>query len=304
LSPEGLFLEWASDGSGIGTLGQLSEAFTTTNLLDDNMDMRERKSTYYELLADLTDCSILDFSEGGRWQIQRTQLALIRHDGTGLHAVLCGARDSLINAALVSLPMTITTAPIGRFGLGLQGAGADMLAWAAANSISVQSHWIPIQVRGALDELGFPTVTRAAELGETSGLNTLGPGPYTIKRLDKGFAAQATSTLPEPKPGLVVECTDQYSARRTRFVATEHGWLRSPYRWAPWIAAASVRLRIARTVRGTIETPFWARLPDQLARAVCLASGSPWRSENGMLRSGSVSPILLYNVERILALNT
>jgi hypothetical protein len=302
MSDSSIFVEWLSEGSGKGSFKKLIDGLNSIKLLNEGMDDQTYGNTQYQLLRDLTDCSILDFGENGNWIVQPTRVSIIRQSAGEVRAVLCGSRDSLVHIALGELPASSRTELLGQFGLQLFGPKDDMIFWAERFRLRIELHWVALQIKSATDQLGCTNVRRASEpVGELPSLPVIN-GPVEIRRLDNSFRRETMSSIPRAARGVVLEVEEQYTSRRRRYVGTVQGWLKVPYFWAPWICAASVGKTLTDfSNTPSMSIPIWARLPDGLSRAVTLASGSPWTVSNGKLVSGKIPSTLAYNVKRVLS---
>lgn len=302
MSDSSIFVEWLSEGSGKGSLKKLFYGMNAINILNDGMDDQTYRTAQYQMVRDLSDASVLDFVENGYWVVQRTRIAIIRQAAGEVRAVVCGARDSRVNLALEALPSTSRTERLGQFGLQVSGPTEALRAWADQFGLPLELHWVGLQVKTAVDQLGSTSARHASEpVGEVPVLSVV-TGPIEVRRLENGFRRETTSSLPRCEPGVVLEVAEQYTARRRRFVGTDQGWLRAPYVWAPWICAASVGKRLTEIRPGcSMSVPLWARLPEGLSRAVTLASGLSWTVADGKLVSGLVPAALAYNLKRLLS---
>lgn len=298
-----ILVEWLSHGSGRGSFAELTQALETVGILKKDMEQQTLLSVRHSSLRDLSDCSILDFGEGGGWQVQPTRVAMIKQDANFVRAVVCGARDCRVHLALSSLSTQSRTEPLGRFGVQVVGPPEELSNWAQVYGLTIESHWIAIQVQEALDQLGATSSRRASAPREPLPRPIVKEGPFEVRRLSNNFRRETVSVVPSPHLGAVLEVVEPYTSRRVRYVGTSQGWLKVPYAWAPWVCAAGNGANLAQMIGGnSISVPLWARLPEGLSRAVTLSSGIPWQESGGRLVSGPIPPALLYNLKRILSL--
>jgi len=298
-----VLVEWLSDGSCSGLFGQLIEALKVIGILRDDMEPQEFKRAMHSSLRDLSDGSILDFVEGGKWQVRQTKIAMIKQEAGLVRAVVCGARDSRVHLALSKLPSQSQTQSLGRFGVQVVGPPEELTHWIQVSGLTVELHWVGIQVNSAIDQLGATNARRATEIKEALPNPIIREGQVEVRRLIDNFRRDITNVLPSPEVGIVLEITEKYTSRRVRYVGTAQGWLKVDYLWAPWVCAASEGKSLAAIRNGNrMAVPLWARLPDGLSRAVTLASGIPWEDYGGYYLSGPIPPALLFNLKRVLCL--
>jgi hypothetical protein len=202
-STSSIFVEWLSEGSGTGSRKKLIQGMKAINILNEGIDDQDYRNAQIQMLQDLTDTSILDFDEYGNWTVQSTRIAIVRHSAGDVRAVVCGARDSRVNSALEALPSSVTKDGFGQFGLQILGPIEAVQTWAEQHRFPVDLHWVGFQVKYAIDQLGFTSAKRAAELvGEIPGLSSIN-GPIWIRKLKNGFRRETISFLPRHEPGVV-----------------------------------------------------------------------------------------------------
>jgi hypothetical protein len=302
MEPSSILVEWLSNGRGTGSFQQLISGLKASGILSEDCEANLYKNLQYRLLRDLSDCSILDFGDGGKWTVQSTRIAVITQDATSARAVLCGARDSRTHMALRAMPAEVQVEPLGHFGVQLVGTLESIEQWARDFDFANEPCWVPIQVNNALEQLGSSTTKRASEPNGPLPVPIVREGPCEIRRLENDFRREIVNSLPTARTGTMLEVVERYTSRRIRYVGTPHGWLRAHHYWAPWICAAGVDCRIAKISNQSLSIPLWARLPDGLSRAVTLSSTTPWDESDGRLISGTMPKALLYNLKRILSL--